>query len=134
MKILKRLNLIKSATIKDSGENSDSVRIYFDNIGGGLEAYVSAFDNTVTGIHKIQFYGFGTGAVDFIRKITKEELEKFEEGKSSNLPESEAKKYPYYQVRMEAKDFFNKEIFKAAQEFDKKIEEIAKKYGYTRKK
>ena len=122
MKILKRLSKVESAKI--SGRD-----IQFENLGGGISYNIFPFDTE--DYHGISFYCYSSGSIEYRKKATKEEKENLIPALEGKLKREEN---PNFMIKKEAEDFFNKEIFKAAQEFDKKIEEIAKKYGYTRKK
>lgn len=129
---------LKEATIKEGNDLSSTVEIRFENLGGGIDAQTIPFENIFEDKeHLISFNCYSRGSVEFIRKITDEEMEKYNEVKElrsvGKLKDSDVKKYPSYQIKQEARKMFTNEIYKAAQEFDKKIADIAKKYGYKKK-
>lgn len=129
---------LKEATIKAGNDSSSAVEIRFENLGGGIDAQVIAFDDIFENQeHLISFNCFSSGSVEFVRKITDDEMKKYNEVKelrsAGKLKDSDVKKYPSYQIKQEARKMFTNEIYKAAQEFDKKIADIAKKYGYKKK-
>lgn len=129
---------LKEATIKAGNDSSSAVEIRFENLGGGIDAQVIAFDDIFENQeHLISFNCFSSGSVEFVRKITDDEMKKYNEVKelrsAGKLKDSDVKKYPSYQIKQEARKMFTDEIYKAAQEFDKKIADIAKKYGYKKK-
>lgn len=138
MKVLKRINEVKATELKAGSDMNETVEIRFENLGGGIDARTIPFESIFeTREHLLSFNCFSSGAVEFTRKITDEEMEKFNEGKelrsAGKLKDADAKKYPYWQIKQEARKMFTNEIYKAAQEFDKKIADIAKKYGYKKK-
>ena len=131
-----RKKRIEAAQLED--KYSDSIVVRFDNLGGGFDVTIRPFDTVFEDrTHTLAINCFSSGSVEFSRKITKEELEKYEEAKrlrsENKLSDSDAKKYPYWQIKQEGKKFMSNEIWKAAKEFDAKIAAIAKKYGYIRK-
>ena len=136
MKVLKRINKVKAAELKAGNDLSSAVEIRFENLGGGIDAKTIPFESMFEdNEHLISFNCFSSGTVDFVRKITDEEMEKYNEAKElrSAGKLKDVKKYPSYQIKQEARKMFTNEIYKAAQEFDKKIADIAKKYGYKKK-
>ena len=138
MKVLKRINKVKAAELKAGNDSSSAVEIRFENLGGGIDAQVIAFDDIFENQeHLISFNCFSSGSVEFVRKITDDEMKKYNEVKelrsAGKLKDSDVKKYPSYQIKQEARKMFINEIYKAAQEFDKKIADIAKKHGYKKK-
>ena len=127
---------LKEAIIKAGNDSSSTVEIRFENLGGGFDAQTIPFENIFeTSEHLISFNCFSSGAVEFVRKITDDEMNKYNEvlRSAGKLKDSDVKKYPSYQIKQEARKMFTDEIYKAAQEFDKKIADIAKKYGYKKK-
>lgn len=138
MKIFKRLNSVKAAKLEAGNESDGQVEIRFENLGGGLEATVRPFEISFgTREHTISFGCFSSNSVKFVRKITDEELRKYNEGKelfeAGKLKDTDAKNYPYWQVKQEAYKMFTNELYKAAQDFDNKVASIVAKYGYKKK-
>ena len=127
------LNKLKKEVLaaKSERESSHSLEIRFDSIGSGFECTIDPYTSRDFGqkghINKVGFGVFSSGTTYYVNPISDEDHEKYEKA----LELKDRANNPYGKEREKMLKVFKSEILKAADEFDKKIDSIMKKYGYT---
>ena len=126
MKVLKRANEVKSATYKESDHCID-----FESIDTGFGIFFDPFHYVDKSDVFDDVIGLSAsrGSTYYSKEIDKELLKAYEESKKNGT------KFTGFSEKM--KNDYKKigpELFKAAKDFDKAIEGIMKKHGYTKTK
>ena len=127
MKILKRLNAVKSSKIERAKIEDGSIR--FDSVGGGLSTNFNPYYGKFGGRkgHRLGINCFSSGSIDYIQNISDTDLEFYKNA-------TEKEKYDLEDEAIADNESLIREINKLCDKFDKDIEALLKKYGFKKEK